>query len=375
MKIIKTAFKNITAVVISFVMMMALSACGSDFEGYVDDDIDYANTVATGEGSYKIGVSMPSKDFQRWVQDGENMKNALKEVGFIVDLQYADNGAGKQCEQIQNMIDSGCNVLIIGAVDGTALTDVLASAKSQNIPVIAYDRLILNSDAVSYYATFNNQLVGTLQGQYIVDSLDLDNAQGPFHIELFTGSPDDNNCKFYFGGAMEVLQPYIDSGKLIVKSGQVTREDCSTQDWSSDVAKKRMDTLLQKYYSDGTKLDAVLSSNDSVAQGIMTSLSNNYSGDYPILTGQDCDITTVKNILNGKQSMSIFKDTRMLAAQVVEMVKAIEKGEEVSTNDNESYDNGTGVIPSYLCEPVFVDVQNYKEILLDSGYYTQDQLQ
>lgn len=375
----KKYIRKITAAALSLMLVMVLGACGSDFEGKVDDEIDYSevNSMANGKDSngHKIGVSMPTKDLQRWVQDGQNMQSELQDSGFIVDLQYADNETSVQAAQIQDMIDGGCEILVIGAIDGNALTDVLANAKAEGIRVIAYDRLIMNSDAVSYYATFDNQLVGSMQGQYIVDTLDLDNADGTFNIELFTGSSDDNNCNFFFGGAMEVLQPYIDSGKLIVKSGQTEKEECFTEGWSTDAAKERMDKLLDKYYADGTKLDAVLSSNDSVANGITASLMENYKGDFPVLTGQDCDINSVKNILKGRQSMSIFKDTRTLAAKVVEMVRAIVNDEEVPVNDTESYDNGIGIIPSYLCEPVFADKDNYEEILLESGYYTVDQLQ
>ena len=206
-----------------------------------------------------------------------------------------------------------------------------------------------------------------------MDALDLKNTQGPYHIELFTGSSDDNNCNFFFGGALEVLQPYINTGKLIVTSGQTTKEQCYTQGWSTDIARERMENILKTYYADGTKLDAVLSSNDSVALGIAEALSAQYNGDFPLLTGQDCDINAVKNIINGKQSMSIFKDTRNLAAKVVEMIDAIISDETVPINDTTTYNNGTGIIPTLLCDPVFADKNNYKEILVDSGYYTEDQ--
>lgn len=327
-----------------------------------------------GSGKIKVGVAMPTKDLQRWVQDGENMQKELQAAGYDVDLQYANNDISTQVSQIENMISGKCDILVIASIDGTALGTALQGAKEANIPVIAYDRLIMQSDAVSYYATFDNQLVGKLQGEYIEKALDLKNAAGPFNIELFTGSPDDNNCNFFFGGAMEVLQPYIDSGKLVVKSGCTTLQECATLNWSTEEAQKRMENIIAAYYSDGTKLDAVLSSNDSVANGITNAITSSYNGDFPILTGQDCDITSMKNILAGKQSMSIFKDTRTLAAQVVKMVTAIVEKKEVPVNDTATYNNGVGVVPSYLCEPVFADADNYKELLIDSGYYTEDQL-
>ena len=327
-----------------------------------------------GEGGL-IGVAMPTKDLQRWNQDGSNMEEQLKAAGYEVDLQYASNDIQTQVSQIENMISNGCKLLVIASIDGDSLGTVLAQAKEADIPVIAYDRLIMNSDAVSYYATFDNYMVGTVQGEYIRDALDLENADGPFNIELITGDPGYNNARFFFGGAMDVLQPYIDSGKLVVKSGQTSFEEVATANWATEAAQSRFDAIIASNYSDGTNLDAVLASNDSTALGVANSLAANYTGEYPVLTGQDCDIASVKNMIAGKQSMSVFKDTRTLASQVVKMVGQILNGEEVEVNDTETYDNGTGVIPSFLCEPVFADANNYKELLIDSGYYTEAQLQ
>lgn len=334
-----------------------------------------ADTEATPAAGGKIGVAMPTKDLQRWNQDGSNMKAELEAAGYEVDLQYANNEIATQVSQIENMISGGCSALVIASIDGSALGTALAAAKEANIPVIAYDRLIMESDAVSYYATFDNYMVGTIQGNYIVDALDLENAAGPFNIELTTGAPDDNNARFFFGGAMDVLNPYIESGKLVVKSGQVKFEEVATPNWSTEESQKRMENIISANYSDGTKLDVCLCSNDSTALGVTNAIDSSYNGDFPVITGQDCDIASVKNIIAGKQSMSIFKDTRTLASKVVEMVNAIMTGSEVPVNDTETYDNGTGVIPSFLCEPVFADKDNYKELLIDSGYYTEEQLQ
>ncbi|MBE5830445.1 MAG: sugar ABC transporter substrate-binding protein [Butyrivibrio sp.] len=330
-----------------------------------------AETPAAGG---KVGVAMPTKDLQRWNQDGANMEKQLQDAGYEVDLQYASNDIATQVSQIENMISSGAQVLVIASIDGDSLGTVLAQAKEAGISVIAYDRLIMNSDAVSYYATFDNYMVGTKQGEYIKEQLDLDNAEGPFNLEIFTGDPGDNNARFFYGGAIDVLKPYIDSGKLVVKSGQVDFDNVATANWSTENAQSRMDAIISANYADGTKLDAVLCSNDSTALGVTNSLEANYTGDWPIITGQDCDVANVKNMIAGKQSMSIFKDTRDLAAKTVEMVDAIMKGSEAPVNDTKTYDNGTGIIPSYLCEPVFADVNNYKQLLIDSGYYTEDQL-
>ncbi len=196
-------------------------------------------------------------------------------------------------------------------------------------------------------------------------------------MEVFGGSPDDNNAYFFNAGAMDTLQPYIDSGALVIKSGQVDMEQIAISGWKSEGSQARMDNLLTAFYSD-ENIDVVLSPNDSLAAGIVASLKAAGYGSadkpYPILTGQDCDVTNVKHLIAGEQSMSVFKDTRTLAAKVVGMVDAIMKGTEPEINDTKTYDNGIKIVPSYLCEPVFADVNNYKELLIDSGYYTEDQL-
>ena len=334
-----------------------------------------AEAPAAAASGNKVGVAMPTKDLQRWNQDGSNMQAELEAAGYEVDLQYASNDVATQVSQIENMINGGCSALVIASIDGESLTTVLESAKSAGIPVIAYDRLIMNTDAVSYYATFDNYMVGTKQGQYIVDTLDLDNADGPFNMEITGGSPDDNNAKFFYQGAIDVLQPYMDAGKIVVPSGQIDFATVGTPGWATETAQSRMENILSSNYADGTNLDIALCSNDSTALGVENALAANYTGEYPVVTGQDCDIANVKNMIDGKQSMSIFKDTRTLASQVVKMVGQIMSGSDVDVNDTETYDNGTGVIPSYLCEPVFADINNYKELLIDSGYYTEADLQ
>jgi len=331
--------------------------------------------VASAIAEGKIGVAMPTNSLQRWNQDGANMKEQLEKAGYEVDLQYANNDVATQVSQLENMILGGCKVLVVASIDGSALGTVLAQAKENDIKVIAYDRMLTDTLDVDYYATFDNYMVGTIQGKFIEEKLDLKNAAGPFNFELFAGSPDDSNARYFHAGAWDILNPYYEAGKILVKSGQVDFETIAILGWGTDDAQARMDNLLTNY-ADGTKLDCVLSPNDSLALGIVNSLkaAGFTKEEFPVVTGQDCDVNNVKNIIDGYQAMSVFKDTRTLAAQVVKMVDAIMKGEEVPVNDTTTYDNGKKVIPSYLCEPVFADVNNYKELLIDSGYYTEDQL-
>ena len=328
---------------------------------------------AKAEGKL-VGVSMPTQDLQRWNQDGANMEAQLKEAGYEVELLYAANDIPTQVSQVETMIADGCEVLVIASIDGDSLGTVLAQAKEAGIPVIAYDRLIMNSDAVTYYATFDNWLVGVKQGEFIRDALKLDEAEGPFNIEFITGDPGDNNINFFFDGAMSILTPYLESGKLVCPSGQTEKAVVATANWATDAAQARFENILSSYYADGTKLDAVLCSNDSTSLGVQNALKANYTGEWPVLTGQDCDILSTISMLEGTQSMSVFKDTRTLAAQVVTMVTAILEGTEPEINDTETYDNGTGIIPSFLCEPVACTPDMIQELLVDSGYYTAAEL-
>lgn len=362
--------KKILVLCLSLLLAVSLAGCGGG--GSADNS---GSGVASHKG-VKVGVSMPTKSLQRWNQDGANMEKKLKEQGYDVDLQFAENKIETQVSQIENMVTKGCKVIVVGAIDGGSLSSVLDEAKAAGCQVIAYDRLIMNTDAVSYYATFDNYGVGKIQGQYIEEKLGLKEGKGPYNFEITTGPLDDNNVAFFFKGAMDVLQPYIDHGQLVVRSGQTTREQCATPSWDEAKAQERMDNILTTYYTDA-KIDAVLCSNDSTSLGVQSALkSAGYgAGHMPLITGQDANLPNVKAIINGEQSMSVFKDTRALADQVVKMVNALVEGSEPEVNDTKSYNNGVKVVPSYLLQPQFVDQSNYKKLLIDSGYYKESELQ
>ncbi|WP_409968094.1 sugar ABC transporter substrate-binding protein [Bengtsoniella intestinalis] len=370
--------KKIFALCLASVMLMGtLAGCSSSSDSSsttTEAATTTTTAAATTEETLLVGVAMPTKDLQRWVQDGENMQAELEAAGYTVDLQYAANDIPTQVSQIQNMIANGAGALVIASIDGSALGTVMAEAEEAGIPVIAYDRLIMDSAAVTYYATFDNWDVGVKQGEYLVEALGLATATEPVNMEFITGDPGDNNINFFFDGAISVLQEYIDSGIIQTPSGQTEKTAVATANWATDEAQSRFETILSSYYSDGTQLDAVLASNDSTALGVANALAANYTGTYPIITGQDCDIANVPNLVSGLQAMSVFKDTRDLAAATVDMVTAIMEGSEPPVNDTATYDNGTGIIPSYLCEPIACDLNNIEEVLIDSGYYTADQV-
>ena len=327
-------------------------------------------TVAAASG--KVGISFPTKDLQRWNQDGDLLRKDLITQGYEVDLQYASNDTNTQARQINAMIDSGCKVIIIAAISPDSLNQVLQNAKDKGVTIIAYDRMINGTDAVDYYVSFDKYMIGQIQGMYIEAMLDLGRPEGLYTMEITSGDPSDTDGRLFYNGAMDVLRPYIDSGKLQIKSGQIDFEATCTEAWSTDKAWGRAESIIGKFYSGSTTLDAWLCLNDSTALGVTKALETAYTGKYPIVTGQDCELENVKNIINGKQSMSVFKDTRTLVERTVKMTTQIMEGKTVEVNDTETFNNGVKKIPSYLCAPVVVTADNYKEILIDSGYYTAD---
>ncbi len=333
--------------------------------------------AASGE-TLKVGIAMPTKSSARWIADGDNMVKVFQELGYETDLQYAEDVVENQVSQLENMITTGADALVIAAIDGEALGQVLTKANEAGIPVVAYDRLIRGSEFVSYYATFDNFKVGVQQATTLVKGLKLDAGEkGPFNIELFAGSPDDNNAYFFFDGAMSVLQPYIDSGVLVVKSGQTEFDQVATLRWDGATAQARMDNILTSNYSKDVTVDAVLSPYDGISIGIISALkSAGYfgSGKRPLVSGQDAEAPSVKSIIANEQYSTIFKDTRELAKKAASMVDAVLKGTEPEVNDTKTYDNGVKVVPSYLLEPVAVDITNYQAALIDSGYYTEADL-
>ena len=333
-----------------------------------------AGALAQAKGT--VGIAMPTKSSARWIADGDNIVKVLRERGYGTDLQYAEDDVPNQLSQIENMITKGSKVLVIAAIDGTTLSDVLGQAARAGIKVIAYDRLIRNSPNVDYYATFDNLQVGVLQAQSLLAGLKPREGKGPLNIELFGGSPDDNNAFFFYDGAMSVLKPLLDAGKLVVGSKQTGMDKVATLRWDGAAAQARMDNLLSAFYS-GKQVDAVLSPYDGISIGIISSLKGvGYgSGGMPmaVVSGQDCEVPSVKAILAGEQYASIFKDTRDLARVTADMVDALLSGKTPAVNDTTTYNNGVKVVPAYLLKPVIVDKSNWRPVLVDSGYYKASQ--
>ncbi len=335
-----------------------------------------ATGTALAQDKGLVGISMPTKSSARWIADGDNMLKVFKDKGYKTDLQYDDDYIPNQLAQIENMVTKGAKVLVIAAIDGTTLTNALQKAADKGVKVVAYDRLIKGSKNVDYYATFDNFQVGVLQANSIVDKLGLKAGKGPFNIELFGGSPDDNNAFFFYDGAMSVLKPYIDSGKLVVRSKQLGMAKVGTLRWDGATAQARMDNLLSAFYGKD-KVHAVLSPYDGISIGILSSLKGvgycTAKQPCPVVSGQDAEVPSAKSILKGEQFSTVFKDTRDLARVTANMVDAVLAGKTPEVNDTKTYNNGVKVVPSYLLKPVSVDASNWKKVLVDSGYYKESQ--
>jgi putative multiple sugar transport system substrate-binding protein len=330
-----------------------------------------------------VGISMPTKTSTRWISDGESMAKVFQDLGFDTDLQFADNDIPNQLAQIENMVTKGADVLVIAAVDGSTLSDILQKAHDAGVLVVAYDRLIVKTPNVDYYATFDNFGVGVIQGTQLLEGLGLTPGEkapdgvGPFNVELFGGSPDDTNAFYFYDGAMSVIQPFIDDGTIVIPSGQMGMDKVGTLRWLAATAQSRMDNLLSANYTD-KKIDGVLSPYDGLSIGILSSLKGvgycTAEQKCPVVTGQDAEVASVKSMIAGEQTYTVFKDTRELAKQTATMVVAALNGEEVPVNDTKTYDNEVKVVPSYLLIPYSITIDNYKELLVDSGYIAEADL-
>ncbi len=339
----------------------------------------FANGAKDTNGKKTVGVAMPTQSSERWINDGANMKKQLEAKGYAVDLQYAEDDVQMQVSQIENLIAKGVDCLVVASIDSTALVNVLADAKAQGIPVIAYDRLLMDTDAVSYYATFDNKGVGTAIAKYIEEKKQLKTAKAEgrsYTIEFFMGSPDDNNALFLYNGVMEVLKQYLDNGVLVCKTGRTSFDKTCILRWSQETAQQWCENYLAGFYAK-EKLDIACTAFDGFAYGVRSACEGagyKVGKDWPLITGQDAELMATKNIISGYQTMSIYKDTRLLASKCVTMVEAVLKGSVPEINDTKQYNNGKLVVPSYLCTPVAVDKDNYQKIIIDGGYYTKDQL-
>ncbi len=379
--------KKFVAIAAGMTLALGLAACSGGGAGSTESSAapGASDSAAPAAGGL-IGVAMPTQTSSRWIADGDAVKKGLEAAGYTVDLQFANDDIPTQQQQVDQMITKGAELLIIASIDGTTLSGQLDAAKAKGIPVVAYDRLIRDSANVDFYVTFDNFKVGIQQATSLLVGLGILNedgsqgtAKGPFNIELFAGSLDDNNAFFFFNGAMSILQPLIDDGTLVVKSGQTDINQVNILRWQQETAQKRMEDLLTQAYNDGSKVQGVLSPYDGLSRGILTALGNAGYGPtiadgMPIVTGQDAEIESVKLIDTDVQFASIFKDTRKLADQAIKVAEAYLGGTEPEANNTKDYDNGVKVVPSFLLESDIVYKDTIQKLLVDSGYWTADEV-
>ncbi len=384
--------KKFLALILALCLCLSLVACtsarNSGNSGGNNDtqDTDQPTTGGdsqTGGETKTVGIAMPTQSLERWNRDGAYLDEQFKAAGYNTIVTYSDNKNDQQVNDIQNMLSQGVDLLIIAAIDGNGLNTVMNDAGAAGVPVIAYDRLIMNDNS-SYYVSFDNYTVGKLQGEFVRDALDLDNAAGPFNMEFTAGDPADNNAGYFFNGAFDVLKPYIDSGKVVVPSGQTAFDAVATDQWQTDVALDRAQNVLASYYSDGTKLDAWLCSNDSTSLGVTQAITQDYAGgNAVVITGQDGDVANLRNIKDGKQSMTVYKAVANEAVVTLDLAKAILSGSTVDDSlisasgwgfecayDTDSYETTPGhKCPSFLLVPDVVTKDNMEEKLVTPGYY------
>ncbi len=352
--------KLLSLILACMMILLALTGC--------------AGTAAGTSGKTKVGLAMPTKEQPIWIAQGERLKEAFEAAGYEVVLEYAEDVAERQITQVENMLLKGCKYLIIASVDGYAVSDVVKKAKASGATVIASDRLIMNTADVDYYMTFDLVRMGEIQGEYIESALGLKDGKGPFTLEIFSGSPDDPNSIPFYDGAMSILKPYIDSGKLVVKSGQIGLDVTGTLKWDSATAQSRMDNIISSYYND-ENLDAVLVAADCLALGVISSLNSLGYGSadkpFPVITGQDSELTAIKYILEGKQSMTVFLDAKLLSEKMLTLVSDLEAGKTITADT--TYNNGAKDVPTLLYDPVLITKDNY-QLLIERGFYTEDDL-
>ncbi|MGI6160573.1 MAG: substrate-binding domain-containing protein [Christensenellales bacterium] len=360
--------KRSLAIVLAIALVFVAVACAAPA-----DSSQKAPQGSTGDKK-TVGICMPTKEQTIWPKQGDALIERLTAAGFDTMIEFAEDATERQVMQIENMLMKGVDYLIITPVDGSTLTDSVEKAKKQGVTVISSDRLILNTKDVDYYITFDLKNIGTVQATYIEESLGLKEGKGPFNLEIFSGSPDDPNSIPFYEGAMEVLKPYIDSGKLVVKSGQIDFNVNATQAWSGTTAQARMDNLLSSYYSDD-KVDAVLVAADCLSVGVVSSLNSiGYGSEqrpYPVMTGSDCELTAIEYIKDGKMSMTILVDPNLFADLAVDVIVALESGQPLE--HQATYNNAVVDVPTYQYETKVIDKDNW-EYLIEIGIYTEDEL-
>ncbi len=310
------------------------------------------------DAKIKVGLSLPTQREERWVRDKEKMEQVAAELGIELIVRVADANMQEQITQVEALLTQGIDVLILAPHDAAAAASLVEKANAEGVPVISYDRLITNTNKLDVYLSFDNVKVGELQGKFITELV----PEGKYII--MSGAPTDNNAKLFKEGAMKYIQPLIDSGKIEVIAEQ------AVDNWVPENALRIVEAALA---ANNNEVDAILAPNDGTAgAAIQALIAQGLGGKVPI-TGQDAEKAAAKRIVEGTQSMTIFKDTRDLGQKAIELAIQLAKGENINTNATVA--NGVIDVPSVLLEPTVVTADNIREVLVDSGYITEADLQ
>lgn len=362
-------FRKAAALGAAAAMAFGLTACGARETGSgAKESTDSSATSTAASGELSIGIAMPQKTSQNWVEAEKMFQQQCQQIGADCDIQFANGGVSEQQNQIGSMITKGVKVLLIGAIDGSQLGSQLEQARAAGIKIVAYDRLLTNTKNIDYYIAYDNFHVGELQGQALLEGLAKEKGSGPYTIEVFAGSPDDSNSLKFFNGAMSVLQPKIDDGTLKIGSGQSEFSQAATQGWDPKNAQTRMDSLLASTYPGTAAPDGVLCPNDTLARAVLTSIGD--KRERPVVTGQDSEDESVTMVVKGEQYSTIYKDTRNLVKQSIALAEQLAKGEEPKLEgvkmDDKQYESMEGnPVKSFLLAPVIVTKDNAAEVYKD----------
>ena len=361
-----------------------LTGCGSkeaaSGDAEVVEDGDAAEVAESADGAVQVGIVLPTKDEPRWLQDQAQFEKILGDAGFTNQVLFSQGSSATEKTNVETLISQGIEVLIICAQDGAAASAAVEAAKDAGVTVIAYDRLITGTDAVDYYVTFDSFAVGVAQGQYLIDNAP---AGSGIPLYLYAGAATDNNAFIFFEGAWSVLQPKIADGTFVIANSteaegladkaELTRDELGaiigqvTTDWDFNVAKSKAEAHLTAVGAEVKGDVLVLAPNDGTARSIADVFSTDKDVTSYVITGQDSEQASVQYVIDGKQSMTVFKDTRTLAADSVAMAVDILGGNTPATDT--TYNNETIDVPAKQTDIVVVTQDNVKEALIDSGYY------
>ena len=374
------------SIILAAAAAICLTACGAKKETAESTASGTEEAPVSGEAQdpymdvsgRRVAIAFPSAADERWSRDGEYLEQRFQEKGCTTHLVYSDGLEEQQTADVTQLIDEGCDLLIVSAIGDTSLAAPLAKAKAAGIPVIAYDKLIRGTDAVNFYVAYDAYRIGEMQGEYCIRALGLkvEDTSKEYNVEFIAGNPADTTTGYLFSGAYDTLKPYLDAGVLDVPSEQMTFGQVTEGEWDANAAETRMKTILNTYYDKKTELAIALCSDDEAAKGVSKVLDTSYSGkNHVIVTGCGAEADNLELIRKGKQSMTVYMAPEQEAAVTADLGLTLLAGESADANlisdggwkfecryDTSSYNNGKGIVPSFLIVPEVITADNIRKI-------------